>query len=427
MNLFSLRNRPLTIVIGFNLLTLFVFFTAPIRWETNNLYLFLFFSLFCQIMIVLGYKIGYRKYVKTNVSHTVLNTISNTKLNFIFLFYLFTILIKYAYLLKFNLFDIKGMFSFLMLGIANPLIGYQLSIEASRPYTISWSIYFLISIINQVFFIIGFIKWRDMGRFKKYLFILLVVIELFYWMGRATSFGIIAMITTFSFSIIDKFRSKKLNIRQTLLFSFRLLLLLIGSISVFINTMNNRARHIAIDLKQFDLGISKVDEYQTAFSIVPQSLHQSYMYIVYYLSQGYYHTCLAFDLDFKSTYFLGNNPALISLASAINIDVWEDTYIYRLREKGVDPLVNWHSAYVWYASDVSFFGVPFLLFIIGYMFGISWALSLNNKDFLSKIMFIILGNMLLFLFANNSYISSVFYSFIFILPIWYFTRVKRFK
>ena len=188
MNLLSLKNRPLTIVIGFNLLTLIVFFTAPVRWKTDNLFLFVIFSLFCQIMIVIGYERGYKKYLNADVSNSILYNFTDNKLNFIFLFYLFTLLYKYAYLLRFNLFDIKGMFSFLMVGIADPQIGYALATDAFRPVTLKWYIYFPISIINQVFFIIGFIKWKDLSRFKKYLFVFFVLIELYYWMGRGTNF-----------------------------------------------------------------------------------------------------------------------------------------------------------------------------------------------------------------------------------------------
>ena len=42
--------------------------------------------------------------------------------------------------------------------------------------------------------------------------------------------------------------------------------------------------------------------------------------VVTYLGQGYYHTCFAFDLDFKLTGFLGNNPALISFVQSIYRD-----------------------------------------------------------------------------------------------------------
>ena len=425
MNLFSLKYRPLTIVIGFNLFTLIIFFTAPVRWATENLVPFLIFALLCQGMIIIGFQTGYKKYQNTDVSSSIFYKLSGKNLDFLFLFYSFTFLYKYAFLLKFNLFDIKGMISFLMLGIANPQTGYALSVDATRPDILNWYLYFFSSIINQVFFIVGFIKWKDLNLFKKCLFFFFILIELFYWMGRGTNFGVICLITTFAFSFIFKIKSLKLNFSQSVLFSFVFLFLLIASISVFNYNLKNRSDNYEIDALQFSFGSSEVDEDHYMFSLIPRSQHTSYMYLVSYLTQGYYHTCLAFDLDYKPTYFVGNNPALISLANLFKIDVWKDTYMVRLESKGVDPLVNWHSAYTWYASDFTFFGVPFLLCLIGYFFGISWALSIYNNDLFSKIMFIIFGNMLLYLFANNSYLANVFYSFIFILPLWFFTRVIK--
>lgn len=425
--LFNLKYTPLTIVIGFNLFTLFIFYTAPFQWATDNLFLFFVLAITCQIMIILGYKLGYKKSNRKKISDTVLLTFSKSKLNFVFYFYTLTFIIGYAYHLKFNVLDIKGMISLLMIGIADPHTGYRLALSESRPATISWSIYFIISIINQVFFIIGFLKWRDMSLGKKILFIVFVSIELFFWMGRGTNFGVISMITTLAFASIFKLNSIKLNFKKTLRFYSLIILLLVGSIYIFSYNMRNRAGNDRINFQIFSLGLAKVNENAAVFTLIPKELQTTYMYMVSYLAQGYYHTCLAFDLDFKPTFFLGNNPAVIDLGKVFNIDVWKDTYMYRLREKGVDPLVNWHSAYLWYANDVSIPGVPVLLFFIGYMFGFSWGLSLKNDDFLSKIIFIILGNMLLYLFANNSYLSNEFYSFMFILPIWYLTRIKRIK
>jgi hypothetical protein len=428
MKFFSLKYIPLTIVIGFNLFTLFLFYTAPIHWVTNNLSFFLIFALSCQVMIILGYKTGFRKSKKTNISGRILNNFSYKKLNFIFIFYSLTFLIKYAYLLKFSLFDIKGMVNILGIGILNPKLGYALSLNETRHATISWSIYFLISIINQIFFIIGFVKWKEMNKVKKVVFIFFIFIDLFFWMGRGTNFGVISLISTLAFALIYKLKFIKFNFKNILRFYLIIVALLIGSIYTFSYNMVNRSGNAKLNLQDFNLGISKVNENASVFTILPQEFQPTYMYMVSYLAQGYYHTCLAFDLEFKPTFFLGNNPALISLAEKVfGVHIWESTYMYRLKEKGVDPVVNWHSAYLWYASDFSFFGVPIVLFFIGYLFGFSWALSLNNNDFLSKVIFTILGNMILYLFANNTYLSSVFYSFIFIFPIWYFTRVKRYK
>jgi hypothetical protein len=425
MKLFNIKNIPLTIVVGFNLFTLILFYTAPIKWATNNLLLFFFFSITCQLMIMFGYTRGFKKSLRTKLRSTTLSSFSVSKINFVFYFYSLTFLIKYAYYLKFNVLDIGGMFSYLMIGIADPELGYNLAIYDTRAFTIPWSVYFLISIVNQVVFIIGIINWKRLNGIKKTVFIFFVIVEVFFWMGQGTNFGVIRLITTAAFCSIYWLKSINLNFKNSLRYSFVILLLLSLSIYVFSYNMNSRSGNIKLDFQTFNLGASKVNEESAILEIMPQGFQQTYMFMISYITQGYYHTCLAFDLDFKSTYFLGNNPAIISLAEIFDINVWKDTYMYRLQTKGVDPLIKWHSAYMWYASDISFFGVPFLMYFLGYIFGFSWALTLRKYDFLSNILFVIIGNMLLFLFANNSYLSSVFYSFMFILPFWYFTRVKK--
>lgn len=426
MNLFKFQFIPLTLVIGFNLLTLFIFYTAPIKWASDNLLLFLIFSLLSQGMIILGYNIGFKKSKKMKSQGMVLFTFSKKRLNFIFYFYSLTFLIKYAYLLKYSLFDIKGMFGMLLIGFGDPHLGYLLSVNDSRSATISWGIFFLISIIGQIFFVIGYLKWNNLNRLKKVVFVIFVMIEIFYWMGRGTNFGVINLISTLAFAAIFKLKDIKINSAKVLKFYFLILILGIAGVYVFTYNMNKRANDTILDSQAFNIGLSKVNESDNVFNIIPKSFHQPYLFVVSYLSQGYYHTSLAFDLPYKPTYMLGNNPAVISLAEVLGFDIYKDTYVYRLKDKGVDALINWHSGYLWFASDVTFYGVPLLMLFLGYLFGFSWGLSLND-DFLSKIVFIILANMILYLFANNTYLASVFYSFMFILPLWYFTRVLRIR
>lgn len=416
---------------GFNLFTLFIFLTAPLQWITDHLFLLTLYVLFCLFLILIGYIKGNRtggcKSTEQIDGYKILHKLTSKSLSFIFIFYSFTFLIKYAYLLRFSPFDIEGMVLFLLIGIADPNLGYALSLDTMRATTIPWTLYFLISIINQLFFIVGFIGWEKMYKWQKILFVGFLLIEIFFWFGRATNMGVIILITTFLFLRLYKIEINK----SAKIKNFKLLLVILVSLTisiwVFSYNLSGRKGSQNLDYQSFSLGNSKVYENSVVLSFIPEQLHETYMFAVYYLAQGYYHTSLAFDLDFKPTYFLGNNPAIISLAEIFGIDAWKDTYVYRLNEKGVDPLIQWHSAYLWYASDVSFLGVPVVLFLLGYFFGFSWGFSSNNSDLLSKIMFVFLGNMLLFLFANNSYLSMVFYSFMFVLPMWYFTRVKTSK
>lgn len=428
---FSKQSFPITFILGFNILTILIFITAPYIWVSDYLILVICYVLFCQLMILWGYKFGNRTGIKFSFSEKVkdlfLYQLSNRLLTFIFIFYSTTFLIKYAYLLRFSPFDIQGMFSYLLIGIEDPNLGYALTIDDPRPTTIPWTIYFLISIINQLFFIIGFISWEKMKAWKKILFVLFLLIEVFFWFGRATNMGIIILITTLLFLRFYNINFSKGLIRSNLKLITFVLIALTISISVFSYNLISRKGSLTINYQVFNLGNSVVDENSSIFSLIPESVHETYMFAVYYLAQGYYHTSLAFDLNFRPTFFLGNNPAIISLANTFGIDVWKDTYVYRLEEKGVDPLIQWHSAYLWYASDVSFLGVPLVMFFWGYVLGFSWGFSVNNSDFLSKIVFVIVSNILLYMFANNSYLSMIFYAFLFVFPLWFYTRIIKLK
>lgn len=427
MKVISQRNIPLSILLLFNLFTFLLFITAPYSWRNNNILLFIIFIITIYSSIIIGYQTGYKSGIKTVQHKNRIAYFSQRILSLIFTFYTFTFLIKYAYILRFEPYEIKKMISFLLVGIINPDLGYALTLDSSRAFTIPWSIYFLISIVNQLFFIIGFLSWPKLKLLHKTLYVIFLGSEIFFWMGRGTNFGVITLITTFLLTRLFDLNLNKTNLKNLLKITTTILLLLTLSLSIFSYNMKKRGGGNELNYEQFNLGESKVDESSIVFQIVPPPLHDTYMYMVYYLAQGYYHTSLSFDLDYKPTYFLGNNPAITELAKIIGIDVSKDTYVQRLAQKGVDPEIQWHSAYLWFASDVTFFGVPLLIYLLSSILGFSWAFSTNKNDLLSKIIFIICGNMIFFLFANNTYLASIFYSFMFILPYWLATRVLNFK
>jgi hypothetical protein len=425
MRLSSLQSRPLILVVAFNLITLLVFLTAPFQWATDNLSLLTLMVVISQLSIAIGFYLGYRSFEYTVPRNQIFHRISSRGQSLILIFCLLTLPLKYAYLVRLYPQDIGGIIAFLFSGIRDPHLGYSLAIDPTNEPTIRWSIYFLISIIHQLIFIMGFLCWKEYNIWKKSCFLFLLATEAFYFMGTARNFGVIFLISTFSFTLLLRIKVLSPGFTRGLKYSVVLLLLLIASICIFSYNLHARGNVTELDFRQFDLLDAAVARDSSVFAVVPTPLHRTYLYVVSYLCQGYYNTCVAFDLDFKWTYFVGNNPAIINLIEACGFKVWEDTYIFRLGEMGVDPLLYWHSAYLWFASDVSFVGVPFLLLIFGYVFGFSLALGSKRYDLLSKIIFVITGNVLLYLFANNTYLSSVFYSLVFILPIWCYTRLIR--
>jgi hypothetical protein len=140
----SLKYKPLSFVIGFNILTIIVFFTAPFDWENKNFFLFFLLSFSTQFALVFGYNVGFDVRKMELVKNVFFNRITQTNINFIFIFYSLTFLVKYAYLLRFKPHQIIEMVGFLFIGLINPDLGYQLSLDSSRAFTIPWSVFFFI-------------------------------------------------------------------------------------------------------------------------------------------------------------------------------------------------------------------------------------------------------------------------------------------
>jgi hypothetical protein len=416
------RDKPILGVVGFNLFTLLVFVTAPVQWQTGNLVELCVFVVLCQMLVLLGFGLGRERGDAAPPVDKPPFFRADTLMLGLFAIYILTFPISYAYRLEFAPFDIAGMVNRLMAGIQDPHASYASTLERTSRGPIPWTVYFAISIFNQVFFAAGFLYWRQFKRSMKIVFAILVGIELFYWVGIATGFGVVALATTAGLSTMFwPARRDRWQSRRTVGNLVLLAVLLFGTIAFFSYNLYRRSNFAQIDVASYQVARAPLILDHPAFSVIPRPLWPTYVLVVSYLGQGYYHTCFAFDLDFRSTGMLGNNPALISLASLFGVDVWDDTYMHRLQRKSIDEYGVWHSAYTWFASDVSFYGVPILMFFLGYFFGFSWAQGLQG-DFLSRLVFIMFGNVLLFLFANNTYLASVFYAFMFFVPLWVLTR-----
>jgi hypothetical protein len=415
--------RPIAVVVGFNLFTLLVFLTAPVTWVTQHLTDLCLLVLCCQVAIFLGYHFGQRSGYARPLDHRMPFVRGRRLMNLLFAVYVLTFLLIYAYRMDFSPFDVRGMANRLILGLQDPRWSYFGSLQKSTTGgPVRWSVFFAVSIFNQLFFVAGFLYWRRFGRTRKLVFALLASLELLYWVATATAFGVVAMMTTLGLSSLFSLRTGPRNLRRSAINALLLLVLLAGSIAFFSYNLYRRNDFREIDITQFDIVGMPVYGDAPTLALVPQPLHQAYIKVVLYMGQGYYHACLALGHEFRWTKFLGSNGSLVALADRLGVDVWSDTYMHRLQRDGIDEYAVWHSAYTWWAGDVSFYGVPLLLFCLGYLFGFSWARG-TQGDFLSQIFFVLFGNMLVYLFANNTYLGSVLYAMMLFGPIWLLTRV----
>lgn len=145
------------------------------------------------------------------------------------------------------------------------------------------------------------------------------------------------------------------------------------------------------------------------FSALGNELGLSLALFVMYISHGYYGLSLCLDLPFEWTYGLGNSFALTSYADQYfgisNIEL--GTYPFRMQEQfGLPAKMYWHTFFPWVASDLSFFGVVPLMYLIGRGYARSFTDGLLCGSPIGALMFYFLTTLLLYLPANNQLMQS---------------------
>jgi len=145
-----------------------------------------------------------------------------------------------------------------------------------------------------------------------------------------------------------------------------------------------------------------------------------------YLTHGYYALYLSMREPFVPMFGVGNSMFLFRQAARItgNKEIMDLPYPVRIEKYGWDAYGLWSSIYPWIASDVSFPGTIFVVFLIGRLFALSWMDSLKGSNPFAVAMFAQFLIMLFYFSANNQCLQSgegvtAFWG---ILLLWWFTR-----
>lgn len=399
---------PIFVLGGFNFLTLMLYLISPFNYVYGDFTLSVIYVFINIIFLFFGYVLAQILFqAKSYKKYYLYNFGSELEIFKILLtFFSATFLIRYAYLLHYQFYDISGMLGDIFVGILDPKVGYLSTVNNTRPFTVPWSVYAFVTIFHSLFFITGALVWKKLNSLYKILFLFFVFIEMIYWYSRGTNFGIISLIIVFFLAYL--LNVKKINFK----FIFNILIIAFIILVVFSVIMSVRMEGV-VDLSSYEIYLTTINYNSVFLNLCPDYLKPSVLSIFSYLTQGYYFLSFGFEQSFSFTYFLGSNVSLISIASLIGIDIEKSTYVFKLSEYGIDPTVQWHSAYLWLASDLTFYFVPFYIFLLGFGLSFSWIMATRSDDYLFKVLFIILGGYILFLFANTNFIASYFYIFIF--------------
>ena len=372
----SLKFFPLKILLSFLVLSELLIWVGPIDYQIQNGLVLLLYLLLLNLCLFLGYKKGCKSFKPSKFNLSIVSI----RLILFFGFYLNFISLT-------SMWRSHGLtlsFATLINSIINPGAAYYSdAFIVSKGTSYLW---LLLSPIAWAVTPIGIYSWNKISRIEKALVIGSVLLQIVQWLGVGTRKGMIDVVLITFFLGVAKYPRLITNraYRNKIYFiSFILTILFL-----FYFTFSNLSRSGGETLQDLiNSGVGRTFR-QFYTDNIPIWLVLSIAGITSYLCQGYYALSLGLSLGVKPIVPLGMSWFTISIANKFGYDSFSDNYINTLSRFGIDPYINWHSIYLWLANDFTFIGVPIVIFIIGYFFGLVWCDCLVGKNILFFTFFI---------------------------------------
>ena len=166
------------------------------------------------------------------------------------------------------------------------------------------------------------------------------------------------------------------------------------------------------------LGENKYDPNAGINKYVPEPIFVTFAYLSVYLCEGYYGFSLTTKLPWVPmlgtgfSSFIRNN-----VGDLLGIDLFQYSYQYRIESIAVwGKLKNFHTAYTFWANDLSHIGVPIAMFLMGEVLAKYYLRCVYRCEKTAIVMMPLMITMMFYLPANNKIFvqPSTFLLFFFI-------------
>jgi len=407
--------------------TVIVFATGPWPWpvpDPFSLYLYLFCT---QLALWLGYGVGLTFHRGGYYSFLKINSIIKISL------ILNLVWIVPTFMLRMNVgtFNAADIMNAIANGFTNPGANYLAKAEnlsKLQGTPIFGYVSLLISPVLWLLVPLAVVYWDRLTLVTRSLFVFFVIADVMSWVAIGTNKGIADYVILLPWLLIAKKPEfiAKIRFVSTLKFLVVCVLGFVLLFSFFSFGMYGRG-HESIPTYDAATGV-EIDRGNWMVCLLPSEGQGAVAMFAYYLTQGYYALSLAIEEPFISSYGVGNSFYLTGLVERfVGQGVVSDiTYPARIEKYGWDRLSQWHSFYVWIASDVSFFGVLVVVFLVGQLFAMVWLDVLMKLNPFAVALFAMLIIMLFYFPANNQVLafSGTANSFFVFLACWLFTRKR---
>lgn len=414
---------PLVLVEVYLIITLLIYNFGPVQFEGHNTYLFAALVLLYHLAFVLGY------YISTKLYRFDGNKIYrhfSPRFFYISLFFaLLGVLNTYKNLMLSPTFIPYNLIEDFTRGISEPGLVYTErmsnisdgAVSSSRLLNII-SIFFAFFKLFFIFFFLYF--WSELSLFKK----LLVIVYSFLFISSGIASGTNSVVFIFfifiAFSLLTILYLRKYKYFSRMMFSFVAIFFIpIGSFGYVMSQRGGGFSYFAGTSPLGDISVSVITPALDSFIGL---YYYAFVWLNYYLVQGYYGFSLILNMDLNWTFGFGNSAFLQrQLLVLTGVDVSDLTFQSRVSEYW-DESAQWHSFYGQFANDFGFIGLSFFMFFLGYFLSRVWSSIIYNNSFYGVSLIPLFILMFIFFPANNQvfgYIDTLSY-FIFISIFWLF-------
>lgn len=392
------KYNPLKIFIIYTLVTLLLFYFGPWPWPgRSNVYLAIFMLLVLSFFSI-GYYLGVNQKISTiPVSIYKVKKLYNKSIYIGLILFIPTLYWRTNGNISLSQLTDFGEIYRNSHGLEEIYTGKTAWIEYLR---ILFSYYLIFPVVLMVIF------WSNLTVWQKKLGFLFILSEVSLALFTGTNKIIGTMLIIVIFSIIIKLKGRFLSKK---IFSYIGISLLFfwAFISYFTKTQVDRSggETSIRAISSIQLG---AESDNILLNYLADPLVETYYSLSSYMSQGYQGLAYALDINYNWTYGIGFSRFLTTYFDKyLSLNV-ENNNIPALiqNQYGWDANINWHTMYVWFASDISFNGIYFLMLFFGYILGKTWKESVLLLNPISIILFIQLSILMIYACANNQVFQS---------------------
>lgn len=439
---------PLLICGGFYVITILLFSFGPFDWSVSNkLYLYSFLG-FTVIALFLGYFISTKIRFKSLESNYNINKII---LYSFIMFFIIYILTTYSTTGKIYPDIVRGLFDS---GTA-----YRISHSSFSAFSTILSYISIVTAPLTSFLLpLFFIYYKNLSKSSRILGFICLILTLFLGIAQGVinscavfSFQIILFVVIYIFSNLKKENWKGniclIAVTIGLLVSFLLYYKVVMSNRLISDAKvdneitdqqtDNKTANEKIDSELVNDILEASSTFKFAklkdhhvFSFLPDTIESGFNHLVSYISHGYKGLSLAMEKDFSSSYGLGfsdffrHNILKIFNKTKDENKYYKRTYMAKIEKDAWNTGEVWSTFFIYPASDIGFPFTIILVFVIGFIFGLSWRDTLTSKNIFSSVIFYNLCLMVCFFCANNLLFQNggTFLTMFFMSIFWFLSR-----